>query len=100
MCAGAARTAGSSKPCVTRVRLSSVRLIMGDTELTPYDMGTLGSRTTPQMGMQLRKVSASARAVLIQMAAERWSADAASLTAENGEVRDSKANRSITYAEL
>ena len=62
-----------------RVPLASVRLIMGDTELTPYDMGTFGSRTTPQMGMQLRKVSASARAVLIQMAAERWSADAASL---------------------
>ncbi len=83
-----------------RVPLSSVRLIMGDTELTPYDMGTFGSRTTPQMGMQLRKVSASARAVLIQMAAERWSADAAGLTAEDGKVRDSKANRSITYAEL
>jgi CO/xanthine dehydrogenase Mo-binding subunit len=83
-----------------RVPLSSVRLIMGDTQLTPYDMGTFGSRTTPQMGMQLRKVSASARAVLIQMAAERWSADSASLTAENGKVRDSKANRSITYAEL
>lgn len=83
-----------------RVPLTSVRLIMGDTELTPYDMGTFGSRTTPQMGMQLRKVSASARMVLIQMAAERWSADAASLTAENGKIRDSKSNRSITYAEL
>jgi len=83
-----------------RVPLSSVRLIMGDTELTPYDMGTFGSRTTPQMGMQLRKVSASARAVLIAMAAERWSADAASLTAENGKIRDAKANRAITYAEL
>src|SRR5581483_38106 len=83
-----------------RVPLSSVRLIMGDTELTPYDMGTFGSRTTPQMGMQLRKVSASARAVLIQMAAERWSVDAAGVTAEDGKVRDSKGNRSITYAEL
>jgi CO/xanthine dehydrogenase Mo-binding subunit len=83
-----------------RVPLTSVRLIMGDTELTPYDMGTFGSRTTPQMGMQLRKVSASARTVLIQMAAERWSADAASLTAADGKIRDSKTNRSITYAEL
>ena len=83
-----------------RVPLSSVRLIMGDTELTPYDMGTFGSRTTPQMGMQLRKVSASARAVLIQMAAERWSVDAAGVTAEDGKIRDSRSNRSITYAEL
>jgi CO/xanthine dehydrogenase Mo-binding subunit len=83
-----------------RVPLTSVRLIMGDTELTPYDMGTFGSRTTPQMGMQLRKVSASARTVLIQMAAERWSADATNLTTEDGKVNDSKNNRSITYAEL
>src|SRR5438270_11917493 len=83
-----------------RVPLTSVRLIMGDTELTPYDMGTFGSRTTSQMGMQLRKVSASARMVLIQMAAERWSADAASLTAADGKIRDFKTNRSITYAEL
>ncbi len=83
-----------------RVPLASVRLIMGDTELTPYDMGTFGSRTTPQMGMQLRKVSASARAVLIQMAAERWSADAAGLSAQDGKIRDSNPNRSITYAEL
>jgi isoquinoline 1-oxidoreductase len=83
-----------------RVPIASVHLIMGDTELTPYDMGTFGSRTTPQMGMQLRKVSASARAVLIQMAAERWSGDPSSLTAEDGKIRDSKTNRSITYAEL
>src|SRR5438874_3271690 len=52
-----------------RVPLSSVRLVMGDTDLTPYDMGTFGSRTTPTMGLQLRKVAASARAVLTQMAA-------------------------------
>jgi CO/xanthine dehydrogenase Mo-binding subunit len=83
-----------------RVPLTSVRLIMGDTELTPYDMGTFGSRTTPQMGMQLRKVSASARAALIQMAAERWSADATSLTTQDGKIHHSKTNRSITYAEL
>jgi nicotinate dehydrogenase subunit B len=83
-----------------RVPITSVRLIMGDTELTPYDMGTFGSRTTPQMGMQLRKVSASARTALIQMAAEHWSADAANLQAEDGKIRDSKTTRSITYAEL
>ncbi|PYV50319.1 MAG: isoquinoline 1-oxidoreductase [Acidobacteria bacterium] len=83
-----------------RVPLTSVRLIMGDTELTPYDMGTFGSRTTPQMGMQLRKVSASARAVLIQMAAERWSADASGLVVQEGKISDPKTNRTISYAEL
>ncbi len=83
-----------------RVPLSSVRLVMGDTDLTPYDMGTFGSRTTPTMGLQLRKVASSARAVLIQMAAERWRMEATSLTAENGFIRDPKSERTVSYAEL
>ncbi len=83
-----------------RVPLSSVRLVMGDTDLTPYDMGTFGSRTTPTMGLQLRKVASSARGVLIQMAAERWRTDPANLTAENRAIRDPKSGRTVPYAEL
>src|SRR6266568_5287505 len=83
-----------------RVPLSSVQLVMGDTHLTPYDMGTFGSRTTPTMGLQLRKVASSARGVLIQMAAERWRTDPANLTAENGAIRDPKSGRTVPYAEL
>lgn len=82
-----------------RVRLSSVQMVMGDTELTPYDMGTFGSRTTPQMGTQLRKAAASARATLIQMAAEKWQVPENNLIAENGRIRE-KSSRSISYAEL
>ena len=40
-----------------RVPFSSVRIVMGDTELTPFDMGTFGSRTTPTMVPQLRRVA-------------------------------------------
>jgi len=47
-----------------KVPFSSVRLVMADTQLTPYDMGTFGSRTTPYMGPQLRKAAASARETL------------------------------------
>ena len=83
-----------------RAPFASVRMIMGDTQLTPYDMGTFGSRTTPQMGTQLRKVAVSARTVLIQMAAERWSADPAKLEAQNAEIRDASTGRSISYGEL
>src|SRR6185503_11879500 len=43
------------------VPFSSVTMIMGDTDLVPYDAGTFGSRSTPQMGMQLRKAAATAR---------------------------------------
>lgn len=83
-----------------RVPLSSLRMVMGDTELTPYDLGTFGSRTTPTMGLQLRKVAASARAILAQIAAEKWHLTEAALILDQGRVRDPKSGRTISYAEL
>jgi Aerobic-type carbon monoxide dehydrogenase, large subunit CoxL/CutL homologs len=53
-----------------RIPVRSIRLTMADTELTPYDAGTFGSRTTPDMAVQLRKVSATAREVLIELATD------------------------------
>jgi nicotinate dehydrogenase subunit B len=83
-----------------RVPLSSIRLIMGDTALTPYDMGTFGSRTTPTMGPQLRRVSAVARENLIDLAAQRWKADRSRLTAQDGKVADPVSRKSASYGEL
>ena len=83
-----------------RAPLDSISLVMGDTALTPYDMGTLGSRTTPTMGPQLRNVSAAARESLIDMAAQRWAADRAKLQASDGRVTDTGSNRSISFGEL
>ena len=61
------------------VSLASVRLVMGDTQLVPFDMGTFGSRTTPVMNLQLRRVSAAARDALVALAAKQWNADPAIL---------------------
>ena len=83
-----------------RVAPGSIALIMGDTDLTPYDMGTFGSRTTPTMGPQLRNVSAAAREYLIDLAAQRWHADRRSLVAAEGEITDRNSHRSIAYGEL
>ncbi|MFL5619277.1 MAG: molybdopterin cofactor-binding domain-containing protein, partial [Gemmatimonadaceae bacterium] len=83
-----------------RAPVESIRLVMGDTELTPFDMGTFGSRSTPQMGMQLRRVGASARELLIGLAAERWKTDRARLVAENGRVVDKATKRSVGFGEL
>src|SRR5262249_41425856 len=52
-----------------RVAIEKIDLVMGDTQLTPFDMGTFGSRTTPTMNLQLRKVAAAARDALIELAA-------------------------------
>ena len=83
-----------------RVPVSSIRLVMGDTALTPFDIGTFGSRTTPTMGPQLRKVAASARDQLTQMVASKWRVDAAKLVAANGAITDPASKRAISYAEL
>jgi CO/xanthine dehydrogenase Mo-binding subunit len=40
-----------------RVPFDAVETVMGDTALTPYDMGTFGSRSTPTMGPQLRTMA-------------------------------------------
>src|SRR5208283_2893584 len=74
--------------------------VMGDTQIVPFDMGTFGSRTTPVMNLQLRRVSAAARDALIALAAKQWNTDPAHLTAADGKIIDPKSNRSATYAEL
>ena len=44
-----------------RFPIERIELVMGDTKLTPFDMGTFGSRTTPTMNLQLRRVASAAR---------------------------------------
>ena len=77
-----------------RVPFGRITMVMGDTDLTPWDMGTFGSRSTPTMGPQLRTMAAAARQILIETAAQRWNADPASLTAADGKVTQSE-NRPI-----
>lgn len=42
------------------VPLRSVDMVMGDTDLCPWDMGTFGSRSTKYFGLPLREAAASA----------------------------------------
>ncbi|HVB85871.1 MAG TPA: molybdopterin cofactor-binding domain-containing protein [Candidatus Dormibacteraeota bacterium] len=83
-----------------RFPIAGIQMVMGDTQLTPYDMGTFGSRTTPTMNLQLRKVAAAAREELIALAAKKWNIDPRRLEAANGRVKVSKKKKSISYSEL
>ena len=83
-----------------RVPLESVRMVMADTALTPFDAGTFGSRTTPTMTPQLRRVSAAARDILVEAAAKEWNIATAGLVAADAKVTDPASGRSIKYAEL
>ena len=83
-----------------RVPIENVEMVMGDTQLTPFDMGTFGSRTTPIMNLQLRKVASAARDLLIGLAAAQWQADRQRLVAADGKVTDPPGKRSVEYAIL
>jgi isoquinoline 1-oxidoreductase len=83
-----------------RAPVASIRMIMGDTDLTPYDMGTFGSRTTPVMAAQLRKISAAAREMLIDLAAEQLKKDRASLLAQDAKVTDPATKRSLSFGQI
>ena len=69
-----------------RVPIASVRFVMGDTDLTPYDGGTVGSQTSPRMFPQIRNAAATAREMLLDLAARKWNVDRATLTVANGKV--------------
>jgi len=82
------------------VPIENVEMVMGDTQLTPFDMGTFGSRTTPTMNLQLRKVAAVARETLIGLAATQWQTDRLHLIAADGKVTDPQNKRSVEFAAL
>src|SRR5512139_1216675 len=68
------------------VALESIEMIMGDTDLCPYDSGTYGSMSTRFFGPAVRAAAAEARAVLLDLAAERLKTGREDLSVENGVV--------------
>ncbi len=83
-----------------RVPFESVRMVTADTALTPFDAGTFGSRTTPTMTPQFRRVAAAARDLLIGVAAKEWNVAPEGLIAADAKVSDLASGRSLRYAEL
>jgi len=66
--------------------VASISMVMADTDLTPYDNGTVGSQTTPQMWPVIRRAAAAARETLIDLASQKWMVERASIRIEGGKV--------------
>jgi isoquinoline 1-oxidoreductase len=83
------------------VALESIDMVMGDTQLCPWDMGTFGSMSTRFFGPALRGAAAEARVVLVELASEQLHAPKADLDVSNGVVFVA-ANKSkrVTFAQL
>lgn len=82
------------------VRFEDVTMTMADTAITPFDMGTFGSRTTPTMTPQLRRVASAARDLLVESAAKQWNVSPSELVAAEGRVKDPASGRAASYGEL
>jgi len=82
------------------VPFDAITMVMGDTDLVPYDAGTFGSQSTPQMGPRLRSMAATARQALLQMAAKQWGVDAATLTTADGKVTNPANKQTFSYGQL
>jgi isoquinoline 1-oxidoreductase len=83
-----------------RAPFESVRLVMADTELTPFDAGTFGSRTTPVMNPQLRRAAAAARELLIDLAADQMKVERSSLVVAAGRVTHPSTKQSLGFGQL
>lgn len=83
------------------VPLEKVKMVMGDTDLCPYDQGTWGSLSTRAFGPAMRAAAAEARAVLTEMASAKLGVPVAQLEVKDGVVVSIKdPSKSISYAEM
>jgi nicotinate dehydrogenase subunit B len=83
------------------VSFSSVDMVMGDTDLCPWDMGTFGSMSTRIFGPALRNAGAEARMVMLELGSEQLKIPVENLMTENGFVIDkSNKQKRVSYAQL
>ena len=82
------------------VPISSIQLVMGDTDLVPFDMGTFGSRTTPTMAPQLRRAAAAAREILISMAAQQLQLPSNDVRLVDAQFVNHDKSKTLTLAEV
>ena len=78
-----------------------VKMVMGDTEICPYDAGTWGSLTTRQFGPFMRAAAAEAKGVLLDLASEKMSVPESRLEVIDGVVVDTNdKNNKVSYGDL
>jgi isoquinoline 1-oxidoreductase len=83
------------------VALGSIDMVMGDTQLCPWDMGTFGSMSTRFFGPALRGAAAEAKAVLLELASQRLQVPKERLSVTNGVVHVAgNENRRVTFGQL
>jgi nicotinate dehydrogenase subunit B len=83
------------------VAMEKVKMVMGDTDLCPWDGGTWGSMTTRHFSHFMRAAAAEAKGVLVEMASKKLKVPVSQLEVNDGVITDTAdPKKSVTYAEL
>jgi nicotinate dehydrogenase subunit B len=81
------------------VDIAQIRVISGDTQLVPDEGVTAGSLSMPNCATAVRHASAEVRALLLEMAAQKWNRPVAELKAAAG-VITAPGGASLRYGDL
>jgi nicotinate dehydrogenase subunit B len=82
------------------VPVDRVRIVQGDTLLTPDQGPTFASLSIQSGGMQIRHAAATAREALLDEAAKRLGVSKTGLTIRDGVVTPASGGKSLSYAQL
>jgi xanthine dehydrogenase YagR molybdenum-binding subunit len=81
-------------------RLDDVRVVIGDTERTPYTGNSWGSITVASVGPAVRMAAEDAKRHLLEAAAELLHATPEALEARESTVRVKRGRKQMTFAEI
>lgn len=83
------------------VTLENVKMVMGDTDLCPWDDGTWGSTSVREYGQNMRKAAAEAKSILLLLGSEFLKAPVSQLETNEGKISVIGApEKSVTYVQL
>jgi len=82
------------------VPFGKVKLVQGDTALTPDQGNTWGSLTIQVGGMQIRQACATAREALLGRAAQKLGVARSDVTVQDGVCSAKSGGKSVSYAQL
>src|SRR5664280_2796806 len=83
------------------VSVGKIKIVMGDTDICPWDQGTWGSQSTRIFGQLMRTATAEARGVLLELGSAKLGVPVSQLEVKDGVVTDTKdSKKNVSYAQL
>jgi nicotinate dehydrogenase subunit B len=84
------------------IPVERIKIIMGDTDICPWDQGTWGSQSTRIFGQLMRTATAEARGALLDLGSAKLGVPVSQLEVRDGiVVTDTKdPKKTVSYAQL